>query len=282
MIKNLVKKIPQLKKIINERNSLIIEANLLREEKERVCNEVDCLLIERDKLLGEVNKFQHVPPGHFYSAIPNLDEIKAKIDEIWCPLNPNMLDGINLNPEKQLLLINNLQDFYTDIPWGDEKSIGKRYYYNNTAYSYSDAICLYFMIRYLKPKNIIEVGSGHSSCVMLDTNELFLDNSLNITFIEPYPQLLESLFKPEDRKNNKLKILASNLQDIPLDTFCNLQANDILFIDSTHVSKINSDVNYLIHKILPILNDGVYIHIHDVFYPFEYPKDWVFKGLAWN
>ena len=56
----------------------------------------------------------------------------------------------------------------------------------------------------------------------------------------------------------------------------------ILFIDSTHVSKIGSDVNSLLFDILPKLNRGVYVHFHDVFYPFEYPQEWVYQGLAWN
>ncbi|MDR1562767.1 MAG: class I SAM-dependent methyltransferase, partial [Dysgonamonadaceae bacterium] len=71
-------------------------------------------------------------------------------------------------------------------------------------------------------------------------------------------------------------------QNVPLDVFTELKANDILFIDSTHVAKFNSDVNYVIHKILPILSDGVYIHFHDIFYPFEYPMEWLLEGRAWN
>jgi hypothetical protein len=61
-----------------------------------------------------------------------------------------------------------------------------------------------------------------------------------------------------------------------------LEENDVLFIDSTHAAKFNSDVNYVFHKILPILSKGVYIHFHDIFYPFEYPKEWLLEGRAWN
>lgn len=61
-----------------------------------------------------------------------------------------------------------------------------------------------------------------------------------------------------------------------------LKENDILFVDSTHVSKVGSDVNYLLFEILPRLNKGVYIHFHDIFYPFEYPKEWIYDGKAWN
>jgi hypothetical protein len=103
---------------------------------------------------------------------------------------------------------------------------------------------------------------------------------VHCTFIEPYPELLLSLTKPEER--DRLEIIGSNLQDIDLSLFANLAAGDILFIDSTHVAKISSDVNYIFFEILPQLQKGVYIHIHDIFYPFEYPREWIYQGRAWN
>jgi hypothetical protein len=136
------------------------------------------------------------------------------------------------------------------------------------------------MIRHLKPRRIIEIGSGFSSCVTLDTNELFLDSSIKTTFIEPNPDLLLSLIKKNDK--NKIKIIPKRLQDISLKVFGELGVNDILFIDSTHVSKINSDVNRIFFEILPALSSGIYIHFHDVFFPFEYSKAWIYEGRAWN
>jgi hypothetical protein len=136
------------------------------------------------------------------------------------------------------------------------------------------------MIRKLNPKRIIEVGSGFSSCVTLDTNELYFNNKIKCDFVEPYPALLKSLIKGND--NSNIKIYESKLQNISLDVFMELKANDILFIDSTHVAKFNSDVNYIIHRILPVLAEGVYIHFHDIFYPFEYPMEWLLDGHAWN
>jgi hypothetical protein len=136
------------------------------------------------------------------------------------------------------------------------------------------------MMLHVKPKRIIEIGSGYSSCVSLDTNELFFHDSISCIFIEPYPELLYSLLKRSDFEN--IKIIAGNLQDIELHTFTQLSAGDILFIDSTHVSKVDSDVNYILFKILPVLQSGVYIHFHDIYFPFEYPKEWVYQGRAWN
>lgn len=61
-----------------------------------------------------------------------------------------------------------------------------------------------------------------------------------------------------------------------------MEEGDVLFIDSIHVSKVGSDVNYLFFEISPRLKKGVYIHLHDIFYPFEYPKEWIFSGKVWN
>ncbi|MBA2743875.1 MAG: hypothetical protein H0U43_06130 [Chthoniobacterales bacterium] len=72
------------------------------------------------------------------------------------------------------------------------------------------------------------------------------------------------------------------MQEVDTSVFMSLQSNDILLIDSTHVSKLGSDVNYIFFEILPKLETGVCVHIHDIFWPFEYPPDWIDQGRAWN
>jgi predicted O-methyltransferase YrrM len=232
------------------------------------------------KAENEIYKTDH-PPGHFYSPIVSVEEVRKKEKEIF-EITTNKIEGIDLKEEQQITLLKELAQNYGSLPFSDEKQNDLRYYYNNIYYGYSDAIFLHLVIRHFKPKSIIEVGSGFSSSVMMDTNELFFNNSINITFIEPYTERLLSLFKSQD--NHRYKILNSDLQDVDLETFDNLNENDILFIDSTHVSKTNSDVNRILFKILPRLKRGVLIHFHDVFYPFEYLKEWVmkWKGFGWN
>jgi hypothetical protein len=115
---------------------------------------------------------------------------------------------------------------------------------------------------------------------MLDANEMFFKRSIEMTFIDPNPELLLCLIHKEDKKNNV--IVSRRVQDLDLGMFDALQADDILFIDSTHVSKVYSDVNRLFFEILPRLKKGVYVHLHDIFYPFEYPKEWVYEGRAWT
>jgi predicted O-methyltransferase YrrM len=219
-----------------------------------------------------------VPPGHFYSPLISVDEILANHDQIW-HLKDSTLSGINLNISKQKSLAQDFKEFYNLLPFEDEANEKNRYHYLNDQFSYGDAVILFSLIMSQKPKRIIEIGSGYGSAVMLDTNELFFDSEIELTFIEPYPDRLKSLIKPTEQ----CEIISEKIQHVDLDIFTTLEAGDILFIDSTHVAKTGSDVNTIIFNILPILKRGVIIHFHDIFYPFEYPIDWVLKDQRnWN
>jgi hypothetical protein len=193
---------------------------------------------------------------------------------------PADIPGVNLNVTQQLALFDEIKKFYPEQPFEDDKKEGMRYFFQNPNYSYGESIILYCIMRHLQPKKIIEVGSGYSSCVILDTNELFLENTAHCTFIEPYPDLLRSLIKHGDA--DMVNIITRDLQDINIDIFKELSEGDILFFDSTHVSKINSDVNHIFFEILSQIKSGVYVHFHDICYPFEYPKQWIYQGRAWN
>ena len=217
-------------------------------------------------------------PGHFYSPIPSLDEIRSREAELFENAPPS-LPGIELRAEEQIALIRELAKFYPELPFPREQSPDSRYWFENWAYSYADAIFLYSMLRHLQPRRVIEVGSGFSSAAMLDTADRWLPET-SFTFIDPDTSTLDALLRPNDRE--RISVVKARLQDVPLNTFDALKANDVLFIDSTHVSKTGSDVNRIIFEILPRLASGVYIHFHDVFYPFEYPKAWVYEGRAWN
>lgn len=222
---------------------------------------------------------QFVPPGHFYSPIPAIAEVQRDHARLF--RDPvRTLPGIALRERQQLDLLAGFKGYYAELCFPEEKVPGQRYFYKNNFYSYSDAIFLYFMLRHLRPRRVVEVGSGFSSCVTLDTNDRFLGGDVRCTFIEPYPDRLLSLLEPGDA--SRIEIVRQRLQDVPLEPFLELQAGDILFIDSTHVAKIGSDVNYIFTEILPGLVPGVHVHFHDVFYPFEYPAEWVYDGRAWS
>jgi len=185
-----------------------------------------------------------------------------------------------MNESGQLETLTQFEELYSSIDFPNGESKTHRYYYENNYYSYSDAIMLHCMMRLKKPRKIIEVGSGYSSAVMLDTNERHLNHEIEFKFIEPYPDRLNSLILPSDRSS--IEIVKKRVQDVPISVFQELGDGDFLFIDSTHVCKTGSDVNYLLFDVLPTLNSGVYVHIHDIFFPFEYPREWVFGGRSWN
>lgn len=234
---------------------------------------------ERDQLRADLAHWKTwMSPGHFYSPIPSIDEVRAREAELFGPPPPS-LPGIDLRADQQVALVRELARFYGQLPFPRTQSPESRYWFENWAYSYADAIFLYSMLRHLQSRRVIEVGSGFSSAAMLDTADRWLPQT-SFTFIDPDTSTLDALLRPGDRE--RVTIIRARLQDVPLTTFDALEANDILFIDSTHVSKTGSDVNRILFDILPRLATGVHVHFHDVFYPFEYPKEWVYEGRAWN
>jgi predicted O-methyltransferase YrrM len=240
---------------------------------------IERLKAELEAARRELDQYRTwVPPGDALSPIPSLERVRERQQEIYAV--PREMPGLDLNEAGQLRLFEELLAFYPQQPFTAERTTLRRYWFENPAYSYSDAILLYCMMRFLKPRRVIEVGSGYSSCAILDTNEIFFQNSIECTLIEPRPQLVRSLLNANDVE--RVTLIEKDLQQVDSGLFSQLEANDILFIDSSHVSKIDSDVNHLFFRILPALKSGVYIHFHDVFYPFEYPLAWVYEGRAWN
>lgn len=221
------------------------------------------------------------PPGHFYSPIPDRGFIASSAATLFPPEWPRALPGIDLNEGRQLELIEAFKAFRDECPFkpeGQDPSL--RGVFSNTMYCGTEGALLYFMMRYLRPKRIVEVGCGYSTGFGFDTNERFLDGKVQYTLIEPYTERLRQQVRPGDLE--KVELLETPVQAVPKAVFERLEANDILFIDSTHVSKVGSDVNFLLFEVLPLLKKGVFVHVHDIFYPFEYPKDWFAQGYFWN
>ncbi|MDQ7020235.1 MAG: hypothetical protein Q9M91_00110 [Candidatus Dojkabacteria bacterium] len=126
-------------------------------------------------------------PGHFYSPVTNSEEIMEHEDELF-KKKVKRIEGIDLNRKAQVKLLERFNSFYPKQPFKESKQqSSNRYYFENDFFSYSDGLALYSMIREFRPKRIIEIGSGFSSAVMLDTNEKFFHNKINLKFIEPYP-----------------------------------------------------------------------------------------------
>ncbi|MCU0334080.1 MAG: class I SAM-dependent methyltransferase [Chitinophagaceae bacterium] len=219
-------------------------------------------------------------PGHYYSPVVDLDDLAKRKDAIW--QSGRSLPGIDLNTAEQQSFLALLKEYSGKFPFHEHEGNGYRYYLDNKTYPHADGLVLFSMLHHFRPKKIIEVGSGFSSALMLDTKDHFLKYAIELTFIDPNPaDRLFGLLKENDYQD--VTIIDDIVQNVGIDAFSRLGENDILFIDNSHVSKTGSDVNYLMTNILPQLNKGVIVHIHDIFYPFEYPEDWLFAHkLNWN
>ncbi len=217
------------------------------------------------------------PPGHFYSPLPSREEVAEAFSRGgFGPPFP----GIDLNEAGQLARLDRFASWYAEQPFPEKETRGKRFYLDNPSYGHFDAIMLYSMLREAQPQRIVEVGSGFSSAAMLDLNERLLGGGVQLTFIDPDMSRLRKLLRDED--DGRVTLIEKRVQDVPLETFAALGENDVLFIDSSHVSKIGSDVNRLYFDVLPVLAPGVLIHIHDVPGNLEYPPEWLEEGRAWN
>lgn len=282
MIKSAIKSLPYLRDLVQERDLLREENSLLAAEKVSLVAEKVSLAADKASLEAElVNLRTWMPAGHFYSPITSAEEITLKEDEIWKkPMPDRAIAGVDLNEAGQWKLWDEFAGYYREQPWSATPQKHLRYFFDNENFPYADALFFYYMLRHLRPRRLIEVGSGYSSCVALDTNELFLESAMECTFIEPHPALLLSLIKEDDR--NRIKLVTEKVQDVSLDVFAELDEGDVLFVDSTHVAKTASDVNHIFFNILPRLKSGTYIHFHDIFYPFVYPKEWELEGRSWN
>ncbi|MBW4673533.1 MAG: class I SAM-dependent methyltransferase [Desmonostoc geniculatum HA4340-LM1] len=267
----------QVDSLLQQKEKLLQEREYLEGERNLLLCQVDSLLQQKEKLVQERENIFY-KPGHFYSPIPDFEEVFQNKERIF-KTNSKNIPGINLNEDNQLIFLEKLSNYFKDFPFPQEKTSQYHYYTKNSAFSFTDALILFSMLCYLQPRKVIEVGSGFSSAVIYDTNLNFLDNSIETIFIEPFPDTLAELFIQEFQK---LTLYKQKLQNLSPDFFQTLTQNDILFIDSSHVCKIGSDVNHLFAEILPILESGVVIHIHDIHFPFEYPEAWVSEGRAWN
>lgn len=219
----------------------------------------------------------HVPPGHPYSPIPSAVDIARAAPTDG--LGPKLIPGIELHEEQQWQLLSRLQPNYSEIATWLADDQPRRFTLENTWFAGADAVLYALMLREVNPARVIEVGSGYSSALALDVGEHFLRGATDFTFIDPDAQRLRSLASQQDLRD---RLREQPVQDVPLATFASLRAGDILAIDSSHVIRAGSDVQFLIYQVLPVLRPGVLIHIHDIFHPFEYPHAWLSSGVALN
>jgi hypothetical protein len=222
--------------------------------------------------------FRWVGPGHYYSPFPDMAEVGRRINYIYPPTHFD-LAGIDLRAEEQKQLLLKFLPYYASPFIERHHNPSSRYFRPNGSFPFQDAFTLYAMLQCFKPKRLVEVGCGMSSCVILDSCEK-LQLGTTLTFIDPHPDFMLQLIRPTD--HTRFELRSQCIQDVPLEVFTQLDAGDILFIDTSHSSKIGSDVNHIFFRILPFLKKGVFVHFHDIWYPFEYPIDCLHRGMFWN
>lgn len=206
---------------------------------------------------------------HYYEPLFNSVHLKKPLSEV------RILKGINWNLTEQIEFLTslNFQSELSNVP--DEFKSETNFHFNNGSFESGDAEYWYQIIRLKKPKKIIEIGSGNSTKIA----QLAIQaNGLNICdhiCIEPYEMpWLEEI---------GVKTIRKRVEEIPLDFFKSLEADDILFIDSSHIIRPQGDVLFEYLEIFPILNSGVIVHIHDIFSPRDYPYQWIVDELRlWN
>jgi len=220
------------------------------------------------------------PDGHFYSPVVDVTEAQRDRGRVWH--DGEDPPGIDFRPAAQAAFLRDCvgtyigeYDYPEELPEGSPEGT---FYTRNTQFSWLDARTLFAVLRHYRPRRMIEVGSGYSSLLTADVNVRFLGGTVDFHCIEPYPRPFLQRSVPGINE-----VIVRRVQDVDRSMFSTLREGDVLFIDSSHVSKTGSDVNYLYLDVLPRLAPGVLVHIHDIFLPREYPKPWVVEeGRSWN
>jgi len=203
-------------------------------------------------------------PVVFYSPIPNPDEF-----DMEALRSRRNLPAIPLPLEKFAPLVTELGRFRDEITFPTDPKTGSLEWADS--YGSVDTAALYAMIRHLRPRRYIEVGCGYStraSTAAIRKNQSE-GHPCEAVFIEPFPA---AYFQ---RENLPGEFVQERIENVPMERFKALQAGDVLFIDTSHIVKVQSDVVFELLEVLPSLAPGVFVHVHDIFTPYDYPVDWV-------
>lgn len=202
----------------------------------------------------------HIRPIHYYEPLPDFRSITHEQTQ-----RKRDYPAIDFRRDAQLQLLRELEPYALELHETDELV--------NDYFSGLDAVVYYSLIRRLKPRRIIEIGGGYSTRIA--GKALATNQSGRLTCIEPFPD--------ERLDGARVHLVTKRVEELDVSFFSALEPNDILFIDSSHTVKFGSDVCYEFLEILPALKRGVWVHVHDIFFPHDYPADWLLKRrLALN
>jgi Methyltransferase domain len=218
-----------------------------------------------------IGKFD-VVARNYYSPIPDLAQLPENIWE-----RRSTLGGVELDPEAGIDFIESqLGSFIAelDIQIADPHEPGV-FFLCNSGFESVDAELLYGMIRSTRPARIIELGSGYTTLLINCAARRNAEEGAPASHVayDPYPR--EYVLGSSVAGPSRLEAISAT--DVPLEVFEELEAGDVLFVDTTHTVKLASDVNFIVLDVLPRLRPGVLVHFHDVFLPWEYPRVWFEK-----
>lgn len=205
----------------------------------------------------------HIRPIHYYEPLPDFHSITT--EQIT---RRRTYPGIDFNWNEQLTLVNELTAYSDELR-------DLQFDFDNAFFNGFDAAVYYSLIRHLQSQRIVEIGGGYST--QIAGRALSRNGTGKLTCIEPYPEERLNGAKPA------IELITKRVEEIDVDFFSSLEANDILFIDSSHTVKFGSDVCFEFLEVLPSLKPGVWIHVHDIFFPHDYPEEWLIeRRQAWN
>jgi hypothetical protein len=208
----------------------------------------------------------NVLPAHFYSGVPDIHDLARRKD--W--RRPRSMHGIAcLDIDAQLGNLGEwlapFREHLASRSVHKEAAIGGG---DDSGYGEIEAEILFAFIAERKPRRITQIGCGVSTAIALMAAEK-AGYRPEITCIEPYP----SAFLRDAERTGDLRLIAQPAQLVDFETIADLDDGDLLFIDSTHAVKAGSEVNYLVHEVLPRLRAGTWVHFHDIYFPYDYTRD---------
>ncbi len=223
----------------------------------------------------------HFQPRDYYSPLNDLDFLAANRD-LW---NDRPLPaGIDWDLDKQLALLGGIAHYayeLRDVPFNASTETPISYYWNNNFWRGLDAFVHYALLRHLKPRRVVEIGCGWSSLLLkraVCSTELRDGIRASVHQIEPYPRPEIMSVLPTHWTREETTLQRATLANVEM-----LKEGDVLFYDGSHVARVASDVNWFFFEVLPRTAPGVVIHVHDIFWPADYPETWIFeRGQTWN
>ena len=218
------------------------------------------------------------PLDHYYSPVPDTRKLAMRRFRlrVW-PDVPHPTPGVDWRGAQQLALCRDVFATQQPLVFPSEPPQDGEYWLGNGMYPPLDALVLQAMLRHVAPARVIEVGCGFSSRVTARVNRELFGGAIHFTCIDPV------IRKPiQEEVAGISAIREEEVQATPLALFEELEAGDVLFIDTSHAVKTGGDVPWIYNQILPRVKPGVVVHLHDAFIPGDYPEEWVLEGRAWN